>query len=85
MNGKLGGIVVGAIVLVGAAGFMLTRGGGDDAVVERGAFLPTLKADLANVERIELERGDEKVALKRSGDEWTLESGSAVRAPVSSS
>lgn len=82
MNGKLGGIVVGAIVLVGAAGFMLTRGGGDAAAVDRGAFLPTLKSDLANVERIELERGDEKVALKRSGEEWTLESAGGYPAKV---
>lgn len=73
MNGKLAGLVVGAVVLVGAAGFMLTQGE-STPVAERSGFLPGLKTDVAKVARVELSRGKDEIVLVRSGDEWTLAS-----------
>jgi succinate dehydrogenase flavin-adding protein (antitoxin of CptAB toxin-antitoxin module) len=81
MNSKLVGIVVAAIVLVGVAWFMSTRGGGASGV-ERSAFLSTLKEDLSKVTRIEVVRGDESVALERSGEDWLLASAGGYPAKV---
>lgn len=81
MNGKLAVVVVGAAVLVGAAGFLLTRRPAE-APEARGAFLPNLKANIGKVARVELHRGDESIELARSGDDWVLASSGGYPAKV---
>ena len=82
MSGKAIAVALGAVALVGGAAFMLTRGEGADERKGNGPLLPSLKSEAAGIARIELARGDERIALERSGEAWTLASSGGYPAKI---